>query len=76
EADVWSGRKHRNILPLLGVWEDLAPQLALVSPFCEFGHVGGYLGEHPEASRETLALGVGSGLQFLHVNGIVHGDLK
>ncbi|KAJ7813964.1 kinase-like domain-containing protein [Mycena olivaceomarginata] len=76
EADVWSVLKHRNILPLLGVCEDLAPQPVLVSPFCEFGHVGRYLGEHPEASREPLALGVGSGLQFLHVNGIIHGDLK
>ncbi|KAJ7898547.1 kinase-like domain-containing protein, partial [Mycena olivaceomarginata] len=48
----------------------------LISSFYKFGHVGKYISKHPGADRERLALDIASGLQFLHENGVVHGDLK
>ncbi|KAJ7364785.1 kinase-like domain-containing protein [Mycena albidolilacea] len=76
EVDVWGRLKHKNILTFIGVCEDLAPLPVLISPFYKFGHVGKYISKHPGIDRERLVLGVASGLQFLHENGVVHGDLK
>ncbi|KAK6978010.1 TKL/TKL-ccin protein kinase [Favolaschia claudopus] len=76
EVDVWSKLKHRNILPFIGVCDDLAPTPVLISPFYKFGHVGTYLRKHPHINRIDIVHGIACGLQFLHVNEVVHGDLK
>ncbi|KAJ7472653.1 TKL/TKL-ccin protein kinase, partial [Mycena latifolia] len=76
EADVWARLKHRNVLPFIGVCDDIAPWPVLVSPFYKFGHVGTYLKKHPSTNRQDLVRGVASGLQYLHAHDIVHGDLK
>ncbi|KAF7368574.1 putative TKL/TKL-ccin protein kinase [Mycena venus] len=76
EVDVWARLKHKNILPFFGVCDDLAPTPVLISPFYKFGHIGAYLRKYPETKREALVCGVASGLDFLHANNVVHGDLK
>ncbi|KAF7326109.1 TKL/TKL-ccin protein kinase [Mycena kentingensis (nom. inval.)] len=78
EFRIWNTLRHKNVLPLLGLCEDLAGAAfpALVAPFCKFGHVGNYLEKRPWANRHELIIGVGAGLQFLHESGVVHGDLK
>ncbi|KAF8192271.1 kinase-like domain-containing protein [Mycena galopus ATCC 62051] len=76
EVDVWSRLRHKNLLPFIGVCEDLAPSPLLISPFYKFGHIGTYIRKHPDPDRQELAKGVASGLQFLHENQIIHGDLK
>ncbi|KAJ7808380.1 kinase-like domain-containing protein [Mycena olivaceomarginata] len=76
EVDVWSRLRHKNLLPFIGVCEDLAPLPLLISPFYKFGHIGTYVKKHPDPDRQELANGVASGLQFLHQNQIIHGDLK
>ncbi|KAJ7703448.1 kinase-like domain-containing protein [Mycena metata] len=78
EANVWSNLKHENVLPFIGVCDDvrIAPCPVLISPFCGFGHVGRYLNKNPSADRDHLVCGVASGLKFLHDKDIVHGDLK
>jgi hypothetical protein len=54
EVDVWSRLKHRNVLPFIGVCDDLAPIPVLISPFYKFGHVAKYINNHPDVSREEL----------------------
>ncbi|KAJ7067433.1 kinase-like domain-containing protein [Mycena amicta] len=78
EVEVWSHLKHKNILPFIGVCEDLpgAPWPVLISPYYKSGNVGTYIKKHPDADRQALVLGVTCGLQFLHENNVVHGDLK
>ncbi|KAJ7314820.1 kinase-like domain-containing protein [Mycena albidolilacea] len=76
EERIWRKLRHRNVLPFLGVYEIGAPLPILLSPFFTFGHIGIYLENHPSALRQKLSHDVGFGLEYLHNNGIVHGDLK
>ncbi|KAJ7817993.1 kinase-like domain-containing protein [Mycena olivaceomarginata] len=76
EERIWRKLRHRNVLPFLGVYEIGAPLPILLSPFFKFGHIGIYLENHPSALRQKLSHDVGFGLEYLHNNGIVHGDLK
>jgi hypothetical protein len=52
----WSELKHPNVLPFLGVYHIGAPLPIFLSPFCEFGHIGSYLRNHPSANRYQLVL--------------------
>ncbi|KAJ7616883.1 kinase-like domain-containing protein [Mycena rosella] len=65
EVEIWRTLKHKNVLPFIGLCDDLAPCPALLSPFCGFGHVANYIKNHPHASRDDLAYG-----------NVIHGDLK
>ncbi|KAJ7224768.1 kinase-like domain-containing protein [Mycena rebaudengoi] len=75
ETEVWSGLDHPNVLPFLGVWDE-PTWPALISPFYKFGDLGQYLRDHPTTDRGKMIRGVASGLEYLHRNDIVHGDLK
>ncbi|KAJ7195656.1 TKL/TKL-ccin protein kinase [Mycena pura] len=76
EVDVWARLRHENVLPFIGVCDDIAPWPVLISPFYKFGHVGTYLRKNPSTDRLRLVRGVAAGLQYLHSHDIVHGDLK
>ncbi|KAF7365347.1 TKL/TKL-ccin protein kinase [Mycena venus] len=80
EVDVWSRLKHKNVLPFIGLCNDVGPSPALwpflISPFYKFGHIGTYLKKHPSTNRRDLITGVASGLQYLHGHNIIHGDIK
>ncbi|KAF8348428.1 kinase-like domain-containing protein, partial [Amanita rubescens] len=78
ETLIWWTLKHQNVLPCLGVYFTSWPgQLTSVSPFMENGTLWDW---RTKAMRfagdiERLILGVAEGLQYLHDEGVIHGDL-
>ncbi|EMD33056.1 hypothetical protein CERSUDRAFT_87399 [Gelatoporia subvermispora B] len=77
EAVVWKRLQHPNITSLYGIDETTFPsQVALVSDWMPHGTVANYLNENIQANRLQLALGIASGLQYLHEMNVVHGDMK
>ncbi|KAF8716612.1 hypothetical protein AX14_012280 [Amanita brunnescens Koide BX004] len=77
EALAWKSLSHRFILPLLGIYEE-GPQLFLVSPFMTNGVLRDWRKDHvPVRIDEVrrLLLEVAEGVQYIHSEGIIHGDL-
>ncbi|KAH0586831.1 hypothetical protein H2248_005678 [Termitomyces sp. 'cryptogamus'] len=75
EAVVWSQLSHENILPFYGIYF-FDNTLCLVSSLMPNGTIYDFLGDKPTANRPHLIYGVASGMEYLHRNGVVHGDLK
>ncbi|KAF9444181.1 kinase-like protein, partial [Macrolepiota fuliginosa MF-IS2] len=78
EAMLWAHLSHLNILPFYGIYRigDMYGRLGLISPWMEKGHLRRYINNEPDADRILLLTDVIDGLQYLHDNRIVHGDLK
>ncbi|KAJ7927784.1 kinase-like domain-containing protein [Mycena leptocephala] len=64
-ARSWSWIDHPNILRFLGVSLDLGLSPALITPLCSSGPILKYL----------KTTGVAAGLEYLHLHGIIHGNL-
>ncbi|KAG5715764.1 putative serine/threonine-protein kinase kinX [Termitomyces sp. T112] len=77
EAVVWGQLLHANILPFYGICF-LNEELHLVSPLVPKGNVWQFFNEPErlEADRTHLISGVSAGMEYLHQNGVAHGDLK
>ncbi|KAJ7235054.1 kinase-like domain-containing protein [Mycena rebaudengoi] len=77
EALIWRQLSHPNLLPFFGLyyWDE---RLCLVSPWMENGNVLQFLKRTSasEAERISLMLDISFGLEYLHQNHVVHGDLK
>ncbi|KAJ7482316.1 kinase-like domain-containing protein, partial [Mycena galericulata] len=77
EALVWQHLQHPYILPLIGIdRETFSPSLCMVSPWMEHGTVLKYLKDHGHANVDKLLSEIAQGLQYLHSQNIVHGDLR
>ncbi|KAF5361875.1 hypothetical protein D9756_002591 [Leucocoprinus leucothites] len=79
ELILWAHASHPNILPFCGVLledENDSQRICLVSPFMKNGNLHNYAPHLPQKSRLPLILDVANGLHYLHVLGILHGDLK
>ncbi|KAG0703895.1 kinase-like protein, partial [Suillus ampliporus] len=80
ELRICASLKHENILPVYGYTSGFGPFLALVSPWAENGNLTTYL----EREGATLTLvrrfqilrDIIAGLQYLHVNSVIHGDFN
>jgi len=80
ETNTWLRLSHKNIQPYFGHCSDLAPSIALISPYCVNGTVTAYLKSQSADNhlRLKLVADIANGLAYLHTfrSGIVHGDLK
>ncbi|KAJ7113567.1 kinase-like domain-containing protein [Mycena epipterygia] len=76
EAVIWRQLCHPNLLPFFGLYY-LDKRLCLVSPWMENGNILKFLNkESHDINRLSLILDVALGLEYLHENHVVHGDLK
>ncbi|KAJ7802914.1 kinase-like domain-containing protein, partial [Mycena leptocephala] len=77
EALIWRQLTHPNVLPFFGVYY-LETRLCLVSPWMENGNIMKFLEITQPATglRLSLILDVALGLQYLHKENAIHGDLK
>ncbi|KAF5382286.1 hypothetical protein D9757_008496 [Collybiopsis confluens] len=79
EALVWKQLDHPNVLPFIGVNEEIFyPSYCFVSPWMNNGNIMTYLAEHPEQDRLPWISQVANGLQYLHCLDppIIHGDIR
>jgi len=70
---------HSNVLPVYGCTYGFGLFMAIVTPWAESGNLTTYL-EHNNANitlvrRFQILKNVASGLQYMHANDIIHGDL-
>ncbi|KAJ7185676.1 kinase-like domain-containing protein [Mycena filopes] len=76
EAVIWRQLSHPNVLAFYGLYY-LERRLCLVSPWMENGHVLQFLRHAPpDTDRVSLMLDIATGLEYLHGEHVVHGDLK
>ncbi|KAF7975595.1 hypothetical protein HWV62_9161 [Athelia sp. TMB] len=86
EIRVWKFLEHPNVAQLLGLTTDfdqLDPSFTkplfpgMVSPWMENGNLGAYLKKHDLQTAGLLKLlcDVATGLEYLHAEDIIHGDL-
>ncbi|KAG5349858.1 hypothetical protein C0989_001592 [Termitomyces sp. Mn162] len=77
EAILWAQLSHPNILPFYGLVQ-IGSRLAFVSRWAKNGNLEDYLKTgNPDANnRLLLCLDTAAGVEYLHKNDIVHGDLK
>ncbi|KAJ3565272.1 hypothetical protein NP233_g7743 [Leucocoprinus birnbaumii] len=75
DLTIWRKLDHPNVVPLYGIFYEES-DIYSVSPWMENGTISTYLKNNPDADRLTLILQVATGLEYLHQNGIIHGDLR
>ncbi|KAF9644876.1 kinase-like protein [Thelephora ganbajun] len=73
EVSIWMRLKHPNVVQCFGATSK-PPQIVI--DWMENGEVMDYVQKNPNASRTHLVLGVTKGLDYLHLHGVVHGDVK
>ncbi|KAF7341506.1 Protein kinase domain-containing protein [Mycena venus] len=77
EALIWRQLSHPNLLPFYGLYY-FQNRLCLVLPWMENGHIRAFLKKKTYDTDFLLSriLDIALGLQHLHAEGVVHGDLK
>ncbi|KAG0703871.1 kinase-like domain-containing protein [Suillus ampliporus] len=80
ELRICASLKHKNILPVFGYTSGFGPFLALVSPWAKNGNLTTYLDREGATltlvRRFQILRDITAGLQYLHVNSVIHGDFN
>ncbi|KAF8328460.1 kinase-like domain-containing protein, partial [Amanita rubescens] len=81
EALMWRSLTHRFVLPFLGIYEledGTTPQFFLVSPYMMNGNLAQWRKKaNPSVAEvEERILEVARGVEYIHSEGTVHGDLR
>ncbi|KAF9228621.1 kinase-like protein [Gyrodon lividus] len=74
EIIVWSQLKHENVLRMLGIVTNMG-LIHIVSPW-QSNDVRNYRRENPDANPLKLLSQAAKGLEYLHSQHIVHGQIK
>ncbi|KAJ7909328.1 kinase-like domain-containing protein, partial [Mycena leptocephala] len=76
EALIWRQLSHPNLLPFFGIYT-YESRLCLVSPWMDNGDLTEVLNKaSSDMDRVSLIVDVAMGLEYLHSQHVVHGDLK
>ncbi|KAG6835546.1 hypothetical protein H0H93_000321 [Arthromyces matolae] len=75
EVFLWGQMSHQNILPFYGLYP-YKGGLSMVLPWASNGTVADFVRQNSATNRPLLCSDIASGIEYLHSNGIVHGDLK
>ncbi|KAG1735622.1 kinase-like protein, partial [Suillus paluster] len=79
ELKVWGRLKHDSILPLWGVANDFGPHPAMICPWADNGALTSFLERQQDVlsaqDKFSLLSDIALGLQYLHSESVVHGDL-
>ncbi|KAJ6591671.1 kinase-like domain-containing protein [Mycena vulgaris] len=75
EVFIWRSFSHPNLHPFLGAAPFEQPAF-VVSPFCINGNALEYLENTPKADRLQILHDISRGMEYLHAQNVVHGDLK
>ncbi|KIM73779.1 hypothetical protein PILCRDRAFT_828831 [Piloderma croceum F 1598] len=80
ELKVWQRLNHDNVLPLYGTTSDFGPYSSMVCPWVDNGSLSKYLERRGATlmlrERFGILCDVASGLSYLHLCSVVHGDLS
>ncbi|KAF9455030.1 kinase-like protein, partial [Macrolepiota fuliginosa MF-IS2] len=78
ETILWRRLRHPNILPFYGIYylDESRRQICLVSPWMDNGNLVVYLKKNPLVPRKPFICDIVHGLEYLHREDIIHGDLK
>ncbi|KAG8917803.1 hypothetical protein FRC01_002202 [Tulasnella sp. 417] len=75
EAETWRRLSHPHILEFLGTFKRDG-HMYFVSPFINNGTLVEYIAVHPDVNRIRLLCETADAVQYLHKEGVVHGDIK
>ncbi|KAJ7145910.1 kinase-like domain-containing protein [Mycena epipterygia] len=77
EALVWQNLNNQYILPMIGIdQETFSPSLCMVLPWMGNGTIITHLKDNGTHHVNKLLWEIAQGLQYLHSQGVVHGDLR
>ncbi|KAJ7760469.1 kinase-like domain-containing protein, partial [Mycena metata] len=75
EVFIWRSFSHPNLHQFLGAAPFEQPAF-VVSPFCANGNALDYLAKNRKADKMQILYDIGRGMEYLHGQNVVHGDLK
>ncbi|KAF8334388.1 kinase-like domain-containing protein [Amanita rubescens] len=77
EALTWATLKHEFVLSFLGIYEQ-QEEMFLISPYMENGTLAQWRKNAKPSVNETWEriLEVAQGMEYIHSEGVVHGDLR
>ncbi|KAF9441204.1 kinase-like protein [Macrolepiota fuliginosa MF-IS2] len=78
EGIVWGELRHPNILPFYGIYylDEIRERFCFVSPWMDRGGLAAYLEKNPSIPRMPYICDIASGLEYLHNENVIHGDMK